>query len=103
MRMTFAQFQQKHVKIKAFDSPYLFTMGAENGGWVRYQLLPASMSGHRVNLVYHSIEVNPDEPPMEIWEDFFHCIHCKLMGTKTTMQEYSCDSERKDGKSLGNQ
>lgn len=73
-----------------FDAPYLLTMGAGNGGWVRYQLLPASMSEHRVNFVYNFIEVDPDEPPQEIWEGLFHCVHCKLMGIETTMETYTC-------------
>jgi len=79
-----------HSKIKMFDYPYLLTMSAENGGWVRYQLLPASMHGHRVNLVDYFIEVNPAEPPLEIWSGNYHCIHCKLMGSETTMETYTC-------------
>ena len=75
---------------KMFDSPYLLTMSAQNGGWVRYQLLPASMHGHRVNLVQYYIEVNPEEELLEIWSGNFHCIYCKLMGSEATMRAYSC-------------
>jgi hypothetical protein len=74
-------------KYKAFDSPYLLTMGKD---WCRYQLLPASMHGHRVNLVNHYEWVNPKEPPLELWSGFFHCVDCKLMGSTTTMENYRC-------------
>ncbi len=73
---------------KCFDSPYLLTMGKD---WVRYQLLPASMHGHRVKLVDHYVYVNPEEEPLKIWSGNFHCIHCKLMGTENTMKTYTCD------------
>jgi hypothetical protein len=81
--------------MKWSDSPYLLTMGTQNGGWVRYQLFPASMHGHRVNLVNNFIDVNDNEPALEIESEDFYCIHCKLMGTETTMQEYTCDSQGK--------
>jgi hypothetical protein len=73
--------------IKAFDSTYLLTM---TKNWVRYQLLPASMHGHRVNVVDHFIHVNEDEPPLSIWSGQFNCIRCKLMGSEETMREYKC-------------
>lgn len=73
-----------------FDAPYLLTMGADNGGWCRYQLFPASLHGHRVNPVSHFIVVNYAEPDLEVWSGNFHCIDCKLMGTQNTMKGYSC-------------
>lgn len=84
-----------HSKIKMFDAPYLLTMGAENGGWCRYQLLPASMHGHRVNFVYHYIPVNVNEDRTDyiyakIWEGGFHCVDCKLGGNAKTMEAYNC-------------
>lgn len=75
---------------KQFDAPYLLTMGAGNGGSIRFQLLPASMHGHRINLVSYFITVNYSEPKLEIWSGNFHCVDCKLMGTEHTMKEYSC-------------
>lgn len=75
---------------KAFDAPYLLTMSAQNGGWCRYQLLPASMHGHRVNLVSHFITVNDAEPDLEIWSGQFHCVDCKMMGNEITMERYTC-------------
>lgn len=77
---------------KMFDAPYLLTMGAENGGRVRYQLLPASMHGHHVDIVYYDIEVNPDGSRVKYPSGNFHCVDCKLMGTVNTMKEYNCFS-----------
>jgi len=79
-----------------FDAPYLLTMGAQNGGWVRYQLLPAYMHGHRVNIVYYDIEVNPDGSRVKYPSEFYHCIHCGLMGSEETMQNYTCYYEVED-------
>lgn len=84
-----------HSKIKMFDAPYLLTMGAKNGGWCRYQLLPASMHGHRVNIVYYDIEVNPDGSKVKILSGWYHCVNCKLMGPVNTMEEYDCFSRPK--------
>lgn len=73
------------------DLDYDFCVcNADGEGTTWYFKCPAPMSGHRVNLVHHFIEVNPDEPPMEIWGGLFHCVHCKLMGTEETMEEYDC-------------
>lgn len=83
------KFGITHSKIKHFDAPYLLTMSAENGGWV-YQRLPASMHGHRVNIVYNDIEINPDGSEVKFPSGHFHCVDCKLMGTENTMKEYSC-------------
>lgn len=83
------------------DLDYDFCVcNADGEGTTWYFKCPALMSGHRVNLTYYFIEVNPDEPPMKIWSGDFHCIHCKLMGTETTMEEYSCGSfeDHKSGK-----
>lgn len=77
---------------KMFDAPYLLTMGTENGGWCRYQLFPASMHGHRINIVYYDITVNPDGSRVKIPSGHFHCVNCKLMGTTNTMKEYDCSS-----------
>lgn len=81
-----------HSKIKLFDAPHLLTMRAENGGWVRYQLLPASVHGHHVDIVYYDIEVNPDGSRVKYPSGHFHCVDCKLMGTVNTMKEYNCFS-----------
>lgn len=85
----------EHSKIKHFDAPYLLTMSAEDGGWVRYQLLPASMHGHRVDIVYYDIIVNikedrTDYVTVKIPSETFHCIYCKLMGNQYTFERYSC-------------
>lgn len=102
MRMTWSQLREwAYLKSrpKMFDAFYLLTMGAENGGWVRYQLLPASMHGHRVNIVYYDIEVNPDGSRVKYASGHFHCVNCKLMGTENTMRTYACFGDTKDGPS----
>lgn len=81
---------EDHSKIKCFDAPYLKTLGSDNGGWVRYQTLPASMHGHHVNIVYHDIEVNSDGSRVEFPSGDFHCVNCQLMGNQYTFERYSC-------------
>lgn len=82
---------EDHSKIKCFDAPYLKTMSSDNGGWVRYQTLPASMHGHHVNIDYYDIVVNwHDMSRVKYPSGFYHCVDCKLMGTTNTMKEYSC-------------
>lgn len=73
--------------MKQFEHPYMVTITKD---WVRYQILPASLHGHSVNPVYQDIEVNADGSRVKIPTEFFHCIHCKLMGTIDTLREYSC-------------
>jgi hypothetical protein len=84
-----ARFPEKH---KAFDQPYILTMGLTDGTpFVRYQLLPASMGdGHRVELVWHCVNVNHSCPPLRVISGHFHCINCGLMGTRETFTEYHC-------------
>lgn len=79
-----------HVYKKQFDHPYLLTIGADNGGHVRYQILPCYLHGHRVNLVSHHINVNPNEKPLEIDSGDFHCINCGLLGSEETLKRYNC-------------
>jgi len=85
----------RHLRIKVpkqFDHPYLKTIGTENGiPFVRYQVLPAYIHGHRVNLVHYDIKVNPDGSRVKYWSGLFHCIHCKIMGSRQTLKDYSCD------------
>jgi hypothetical protein len=69
---------------------YLYTICAENGGWVRYQTLPACMGqGHRVNFSYNHVRIN-EQTTLKIWQGMFYCVNCKLMGTVNTMREYHC-------------
>lgn len=69
---------------------YLYTICAENGGWVRYQSLPACMGqGHRVNFVHSQVRIN-ERTTIKIWQGMFYCVQCKLMGTMNTMREYTC-------------
>lgn len=60
--------------------------------FIRYQHCPAYMFGHRVNIVYHFIPVQPDVT-VKIASEHFHCVNCKLMGSINTMQEYTCRSQ----------
>lgn len=83
----------EHSKIKHFDAPYLLTMSAQNGGWVRYQILPAPMHGHRIDIVYYDIEVNPDGSRVKYPSGLYYCVDCKLMGSVSTMKEYVCFSK----------
>lgn len=83
--------------LKQFDHPSIITSGCDpvtRIKFVRYQLLPALIHGHRVNLVHHYVLVNTAEPRLKIWSGHFHCIHCKIMGSELTLQEYSCHEER---------
>lgn len=80
----------KRNRPKEFDAPYLLTMSAKNGGWVRYQLLPALMYGHHVDFVHYDIEVNPDGSRVKFPSGMFHCVDCKLMGNQYTMERYTC-------------
>jgi hypothetical protein len=81
---------------KAFDQPYLITMGYKDGiPFVRYQLLPCYIHGHRVNLVSYYLRVNT-VPPLRIWSGYFHCIHCKIMGSTETLRRYSCETSHTD-------
>lgn len=66
---------------KAFDYPYLLTMG---NGAVRYQLLPATVHGHRVNIVNYISE------HVSYWSGNFICTRCKLLGGNDTMKQYRC-------------
>lgn len=70
---------------RAFDQPYITTIGRNEQGipFVRYQLLPAYIHEHRVNVVYLNAIV-------KIPSNHFHCINCKLMGGIKTLQEYTC-------------
>jgi hypothetical protein len=94
MRAYHSALHYKRNPPKMFDHPYITTISAQNGGWVRYQLLPMHLHGHRVNPVQHRVFVNIDEEgnPIFVWvpTNHFHCVHCKIMGTETTLQEYSC-------------
>lgn len=54
-----------------------------------YQLLPADIYSHRVNVVYLNIRVN-NYSELKIPSEYFHCVRCKLMGTVKTLQEYTC-------------
>lgn len=78
-----------HSKNKMFDAPYLLTMGKD---FCRYQLLPVSISDHRVHLVYYYIQVNIEHPKTKLRSNYLHCVRCKLMGTYDTMYEYNCIS-----------
>lgn len=69
--------------VKQFDHPYLLTLGADNGGWIRYQILPAYVHGHRVNPVYYTT-------PVKYWSGHFHCMDCKIMGNNDTLKRYNC-------------
>ena len=62
---------------KAFDQPYLLTMGKD---FVHYQLFPATVEGHRVNLVKEG----------HVWFGRFHCCRCGLLGSLSTLQDYPC-------------
>lgn len=70
---------------------YLYTICAENGGWVRYQSLPACMGqGHRVNFSYSHVRIN-DRTTLKVWQGMFYCVNCRLMGTaKTFKEDYPC-------------
>lgn len=74
------------------DRDYICTIGKDERGnpFCRYDLLPISMHGHRVDIVYYDIEVNPDGSRVKYPSGIFHCIDCKLMGTVKTMKEYIC-------------
>ena len=76
---------------KAFSAPHITTMGINEDGipFVRYQLLPASICGHRVNVVYAEVSVQPTMK-IKIPSGHFHCIQCKLMGSIETMRQYTC-------------
>lgn len=77
---------------KKFD---LVTTGinAQGNPFVWYQNYPALMGlRHHVNGVNYFIHVNPDEPPLKVPSEFFHCVDCKLMGTRKTFKEYKCMS-----------
>lgn len=77
-------------KNKEFGRPYLATICAENGGWVRYQTLPAWMGQrHRVNFVYSHVYIN-EQTTLKVWQGHFHCIQCKLMGNAETFKTYNC-------------
>lgn len=75
-----------------FDAPYILTMGKDEVGtpFVRYQLLPAHIAGHRCNVVYAEVYVQPTLT-IKIPSAHFHCINCKLMGTINTLREYRCN------------
>lgn len=60
----------------------MLTVSAQNGGWMRYENFPVYRSGHRVNPVYRN--------GIKVITGFWHCIHCKLMGSENTMKEYTC-------------
>jgi len=76
---------------RAFDMPYIATIGYSDNDvpFVWYQLLPASLYSHRVNVVYLHIRVN-EEDKITIPSEHFHCVRCKIMGTVKTLQEYTC-------------
>lgn len=76
---------------KLFDPPYIKTIGKDELGtpFVRYQLLPADICGHRVNVVYADVRVQPTLT-IKIPSSHFHCIRCKIMGTIETMRQYTC-------------
>lgn len=76
---------------RAFDAPHITSLGFDEVGtpFVRYQLLPADIAGHRVNVVYAEVYVQPTLT-IKIPSAHFHCIRCKIMGTITTLRSYSC-------------
>lgn len=76
---------------KQFDQPYICTIGYKdhNTPFVWYQMLPASIFSHRVNVVYLNIRVN-EYSELKIPSEYFHCVRCKIMGTVKTLQEYTC-------------
>ena len=76
---------------KAFDAPYITTTGRDENGtpFIRYQFLPANICGHRVNVVYADVRVQPTLT-IKIPSSHFHCIRCKIMGTIETMRQYNC-------------
>lgn len=75
----------------AFDHPYITTMGLNEDRipFVRYQILPAEICGHRVNVVYAEVRVQPTLI-VKVPSGHFHCIRCKLMGNIETLRSYNC-------------
>ena len=74
---------------KQFDHRHIITMGADNGGWVWYQTLPACMHGHRVDVVYHYARIAVDTE-VKLWSGNFHCLDCGIMGSTETLKSYIC-------------
>lgn len=69
------------IEHRAFNHPYMTTICAENGGWVRYQLLPAYHHGHRINPIYHHSYDRDYNTLVKYPSNFYHCVNCGLIGT----------------------
>ena len=81
------KMRERHI----FDAPYITIMGQNEDKvpFVQYLLLPASIAGHRVNVVYAEVRVRPTLK-IKIPSGHFHCIRCKIMGSMETLRSYNC-------------
>lgn len=68
---------------RMFDAEYILTMGLDPRTripFVIYQLLPAYIDGHHVNIIKRNGVI-----------DMFVCTRCKIMGNRQTLKDYHCD------------